>query len=71
MKSAASCDYVLLGYPSTSIKALLLEIVPFLQSEAVVFDICSIKTPPAILMEELLPDSCHIIATHPIFGPQS
>lgn len=71
ISQVAGCEYVLLWYPANSIRDLLWEIQSLIQPWAVVFDICSIKTPPVTNMEELLPKSCHIIATHPIFGPQS
>lgn len=71
MEMAAHCDYVMLGYPSAYIRDLIVDIIPFLQEDSVVFDICSIKSPPARDMLKLLPKSNHIIATHPIFWPQS
>lgn len=39
--------------------------------EAVVIDVCSVKTKPLQALEELLPQSCQIIGTHPLFGPAS
>jgi len=71
METTAKCDYVMLGYPSAYIGDLIVKISPFLQRKSVIFDICSIKSPPARDMLKLLPKNNHIIATHPIFWPQS
>jgi prephenate dehydrogenase len=38
---------------------------------AVVFDTCSVKVHPARVMERLIPAGVHIIASHPMFGPDS
>ncbi len=37
----------------------------------VVFDTCSVKVHPVRVMEGLLPPGVHIIASHPMFGPDS
>lgn len=71
MQEAAACDYVLLGYPAGSIRGLLEQISQYISQGTVVLDICSVKTPAVEAMLDLLPEDCHIIATHPIFGPQS
>jgi len=71
LEIAAGCDYIMLWYPAAYIGDLIRDITPFLQRESVVFDICSIKSSPAQDMLRLLPSSNHIIATHPIFWPQS
>jgi prephenate dehydrogenase len=39
--------------------------------QALVIDVSSVKTKPVELMQEYLPASCEILATHPLFGPQS
>lgn len=38
---------------------------------AVVIDVCSVKVKPLRILQELLPSSCQIIGTHPMFGPAS
>lgn len=71
LEITARCDFVLLGYPTSYIPQLIDDISDFLQVEAIVFDICSIKTPPVESMLAGLVPTNHIIATHPIFWPQS
>jgi prephenate dehydrogenase len=39
--------------------------------EALIIDICSVKVRPLKVLEELLPKTCSIIGTHPLFGPAS
>jgi prephenate dehydrogenase len=39
--------------------------------DALVIDVSSVKVKPVELMQKYLPKSCQILATHPLFGPQS
>ncbi|MCB9823106.1 prephenate dehydrogenase/arogenate dehydrogenase family protein [Candidatus Nomurabacteria bacterium] len=38
---------------------------------ALVIDVCSVKVKPLATLEKLLPKTCSIIGTHPMFGPAS
>ncbi len=38
---------------------------------ALVLDVASVKLKPVEILEKYLPKSCQIVATHPLFGPQS
>jgi prephenate dehydrogenase len=42
-----------------------------LSAETLVADVCSVKTLPVRWMREALPGSVHVLATHPMFGPDS
>ena len=42
-----------------------------INSNAVVIDVCSVKVKPLQVLKELLPSTCQIIGTHPLFGPAS
>ncbi len=66
LKKAASCDFVLLGYPAGAIGGLCQEIAPYLSETSVVFDICSVQTPAVEAMKIYLP-KCNIVTIHPIF----
>lgn len=70
-EAAAGCQHILLGYPAGSIAELCQKLAPLVQKDALIFDICSVKTPPAAAMLEFLPQSVTLIGTHPIFWPQS
>jgi len=38
---------------------------------ALVIDVCSVKVKPLQVLETLLPTTCQLIGTHPMFGPAS
>ncbi len=42
-----------------------------LKPDTLIIDTCSVKVYPAGLMEEILPGNVRIIASHPMFGPDS
>jgi len=62
---------VILCVPISALKDVLSEIGPLLKKDAVVVDVCSVKVYPCQWMKTLLPDSVSILATHPMFGPDS
>ena len=39
--------------------------------QALVVDVCSVKVKPQEILQRLLPPSCEILATHPLFGPNT
>lgn len=39
--------------------------------EALVVDVCSVKVRPLKVLQRLLPKTCQILGTHPMFGPAS
>lgn len=64
-------DIVMLAVPVPALEACLTGLAPHLRPGQLVVDVCSIKEEPARLMRERLPDGVDILATHPMFGPQS
>lgn len=42
-----------------------------INTKALVIDVCSVKIQPLKVLKRLLPESCQIIGTHPMFGPAS
>lgn len=71
IKEVASKDIVVVSVPINQFEKTLLEIKGSLKKGALLFDVCSVKVKPAKLMEELIPKDVEIVATHPLFGPQS
>lgn len=71
LDKAAACDTLIIATPISSMSSVLDSIIPHLQKGALVLDVCSVKKKPADLMLEKLPKDVEIIATHPLFGPQS
>ena len=62
---------VILSVPISRMKSFLQEISPLLSKDALIADVCSVKEYPVQWMKELLPESVSILATHPMFGPDS
>jgi prephenate dehydrogenase len=57
--------------PISVFRDTLRRIAPLLNPDSLVIDVCSVKEQPVKWMEELLPGSVSILATHPMFGPDS
>jgi len=66
-----ACDIVVLAVPVAGLDALCRQIAPLLRPGTLVMDVGSVKVEPARIMEALLPPDVSVIATHPMFGPQS
>jgi len=62
---------VVLCVPISHLRDLLTRIAPMLKKDTLVVDVCSVKTHPVRWMENTLPPSVSILATHPMFGPDS
>jgi len=71
LAKACSQDILILSVPISVFKKKLIEIVPFLKKGAVVIDVCSVKVYPVKLMNVILPKHVSILASHPMFGPDS
>lgn len=71
LAEAARCSIVVLAMPVNRIEESCLAIAPHLHGGALVLDVGSVKSIPADIMRRCLPDSVDIVATHPLFGPQS
>ncbi len=57
--------------PIREFKNLIKTIAPRLKPGTVVLDVCSVKVYPVTVMVDHLPKGVDIIATHPLFGPDS
>lgn len=64
-------QYVIPAVPISAFESVLQQIAPLLSAHGVVADVCSVKTYPVQWMEALLPPNVSIVATHPMFGPDS
>ncbi len=65
------CDALFFCVAISSFEEVLKKSVRFCNKETVFFDTCSVKVFPAKWMEKYLPEGSTIIATHPMFGPDS
>ena len=71
MKKIAEADIVFPCVAISDFTSVLQQIAPLVKNDALVIDVCSVKTGPVKNMKELMPKSAQIIATHPMFGPDS
>jgi len=71
LKTVCQQKIVILCVPISTLKEILVEIGPLLNKDSVVVDVCSVKVYPTEWMKSLLPETVSILATHPIFGPDS
>jgi prephenate dehydrogenase len=71
LEEAAARDVVVVAVPVSAMRPVLEAMAPHLRPGALVADVGSVKMLPAQWMTELLPDHVDVVATHPLFGPQS
>lgn len=71
LASVCQQPYVLVSVAISAMQATFERIAPLLQENAVVVDVASVKLKPVAWMEASLPPSVSILATHPMFGPDS
>ena len=71
LSAACRQDVVILCVPISGLREVLKEIAPLLKKDALVIDVCSVKEYPIKWMKVLLPETVSILATHPMFGPDS
>ena len=64
-------DIVIPCVPISAFRDNLRSMAPLLKSDCLVIDVCSVKEYPVQWMKEELPESVYILATHPMFGPDS
>jgi len=57
--------------PISVLREVLIGIAPMLNPDALVVDVCSVKEYPVQWMKQNLPETVSILATHPMFGPDS
>lgn len=71
LAEAARCPVVVLAVPVNRMREAVEAIAPHVRPGALVLDTGSVKMEPAHIMQETLPEFVDIVATHPLFGPQS
>lgn len=70
-EALASAPVVFLTVSISALPAVLHRIAPLVRHDATIVDTCSVKQYPVEQMQEHLPESVDIVATHPMFGPDS
>lgn len=71
LPQTSAADILLLCVPLPRLPGLLAALAPHLRPGQTVIDCCSVKEEPARLMTTLLPPGVAVLASHPMFGPQS
>ncbi|CAA2104265.1 hypothetical protein MBUL_02620 [Methylobacterium bullatum] len=71
LAEAAACPIVVLATPVSKLAEVVSGIGSHLRPGALVLDVGSVKMVAARIMAEGLPDHVEIVATHPLFDPQS
>lgn len=71
LKKTASANIVFLTMPISELEKCCKAIGPFLSPQTLVVDMCSVKIWPVMIMKRCLPKNQPILATHPLFGPDS
>lgn len=67
----ASADVVILAIGLESMDEICSKLAGIVKKDTWVADTCSVKVLPSQILEEHLAGKCKILATHPLFGPQT
>ena len=62
---------IFISVPIREFESVITEISPNLSEGTTIIDVCSVKKHPTKIMENNLAENIGIIATHPMFGPDS
>lgn len=71
LRSVLQADVILIAAPVSSFEEVISEIAVSCEPGALIVDVGSVKVFPSEIMRRLLPKHVDIVATHPLFGPQS
>jgi prephenate dehydrogenase len=71
LNSVLNEKVIFIAVPIRHFKSVIQEIAPQLSEGTTLIDVCSVKKHPAETMVRILPEKVGIIATHPMFGPDS
>ncbi len=71
LHAVSLADVILIAAPVSSFEQVVREIAVACKPGALIVDVGSVKTGPSEIMRRLLPGDVEIVATHPLFGPQS
>jgi len=69
--SIFNCDAIFFCVAISSFEEVLANSIQFMKKETIFFDTCSVKVYPVDWMKKYVPAESQIIATHPMFGPDS
>lgn len=65
------CEILFIAVPIREFENIIKSLQGFNLQNTTIIDVCSVKLHPVQVMEKYLPENVGIIATHPMFGPDS
>lgn len=71
LEEVCSLPVIFICVPMRTVQETLERMKPFLKPGTLVADTCSVKMEPVRWMLQTLPEYVHVMATHPMFGPES
>lgn len=71
LEKALEAQTIFIAVPISACANLIEKIAKKLKPGTTVIDVCSVKVEPVKIMKKFLPKNIDIIATHPMFGPDS
>lgn len=71
LADVAASDIVLLCVPVQAMEQTIIAIAPDVRPGATVIDVASVKVLPSQWLAAHIAETAHVVATHPLFGPQS
>ncbi len=71
LEELCTLPVIFICVPMRTVPEILKKIRPFLAPGTLIVDTCSVKMEPVRWMQEILPPEVQILATHPMFGPES
>lgn len=71
LRTVASAPLIIIATDLAGIEPVCRQLQPQVSSQTIVMDVCSVKEKPQEIMQRVLGSKCRVLATHPLFGPQS
>lgn len=71
LEEVLACKNIFIAVPIRNFAQVIAEIAPKLSADTTIIDVCSVKVYPVHVMKAHLPKTVGLIATHPLFGPDS
>ncbi len=71
LAAVSQADVILIAAPVSSFEQVVREIAVVCKPRTLIVDVGSVKVVPSDIMRRLMPEDVDIVATHPLFGPQS
>ena len=71
LEKVCQCDWVFVAVAISAAESMIKKIASLVKKGTLVMDVCSVKVLPAKWLHAYLPQEVEIMATHPMFGPDS